>query len=63
MEEKMKKEIHPEYKEVEIKCTCGNTIRTRSTKDNLHVEVCSNCHPYYQQLRNDSLIPDLKELK
>jgi len=59
----MKKEIHPAYKEVVIKCTCGNTIRTRSTKENLHVEVCSNCHPLYQQLRNDGLIPDLKELK
>jgi large subunit ribosomal protein L31 len=59
----MKKEIHPEYKEIVIKCTCGNTIRTRSTKENLHVEVCSNCHPLYQKLRKDGLIPDLKEIK
>ncbi len=59
----MKKEIHPEYKEVKIECTCGNVIRTRSTKENLHVEVCSNCHPVYQQLRKEGEIPDFKNLK
>jgi large subunit ribosomal protein L31 len=59
----MKKEIHPEYKEVKIECTCGNVIRTKSTKNNLHVEVCSNCHPTYQKLREEGVIPDLKNLK
>ncbi|WP_369602909.1 50S ribosomal protein L31 [Hahella sp. SMD15-11] len=44
----MKKGIHPDYQEITISCSCGNTIKTRSTlcKD-LHVDVCSNCHPFY----------------
>lgn len=44
---KMKKGIHPEYVETTIKCACGNEIKTRSTVPNLHVEICSNCHPFY----------------
>lgn len=43
----MKKGIHPEYVETKIKCACGNEIKTRSTVPNLHVEICSNCHPFY----------------
>jgi len=43
----MKKDIHPEYKEVEIKCACGSTIKTRSTADNLSVEICASCHPFF----------------
>lgn len=43
----MKKDIHPEYSETTIKCACGNEIKTRSTAKDLHVEVCSNCHPFY----------------
>ena len=43
----MKKGIHPEYKETTIVCACGNTIHTRSTKENIHVEICSKCHPFY----------------
>lgn len=45
----MKSEIHPNYKEVKVICSCGNTFRTRSTiaKPELHIEVCSVCHPYY----------------
>ena len=44
----MKAKIHPEYKEITVTCSCGNTFKTRSTlgKD-LHVEVCSSCHPFY----------------
>ena len=44
----MKAEIHPEYTEVSATCSCGNVIKTRSTlcKD-FHLEVCSNCHPFY----------------
>jgi len=43
----MKEGIHPEYKEVVIKCACGNEVVTRSTKENLRVEICSKCHPFY----------------
>ncbi len=43
----MKKGIHPEYTEQGIKCACGNVIKTRSTIKDLHVEICSNCHPFY----------------
>jgi len=44
----MKKGIHPEYKEITVTCACGNKFTTRSTlcKD-LHVEICSACHPFY----------------
>jgi large subunit ribosomal protein L31 len=43
----MKPEIHPEYKEVEVRCACGNTFTTRSTKSELRLEICSVCHPFY----------------
>lgn len=43
----MKKEIHPEYVEATVVCSCGETFKTRSTKDNLHIELCSKCHPFY----------------
>ncbi len=45
----MKKDIHPEYVATTITCTCGNTFDTRSTvtSGSIHVEVCSNCHPFY----------------
>jgi len=43
----MKKGIHPEYKEVTVTCGCGNSFKTRSTKDRIAVEICSNCHPFY----------------
>lgn len=43
----MKKAIHPEYDECVIRCACGNTIKTRSTRRELHVDICSACHPYY----------------
>ena len=39
--------IHPEMKEVTVKCACGATFKTMSTKDNIEVEVCSECHPFY----------------
>src|SRR5205807_10113190 len=44
----MKASIHPEYGEITVSCSCGNTFKTRSTlgKD-LQVDVCSNCHPFY----------------
>ena len=43
----MKKDIHPEYEDAKIICACGNVIKTRSTKKELHVNTCSACHPYY----------------
>jgi large subunit ribosomal protein L31 len=44
----MKPDIHPEYREIKITCSCGNVITTRSTHtEDLHVEVCSACHPFY----------------
>jgi large subunit ribosomal protein L31 len=39
--------IHPEYVEARVRCTCGNEFVTRSTRPELHVEICSNCHPFY----------------
>ncbi len=43
----MKKGIHPEYKEGVITCTCGNVIKTRSTRGSYTIEICSNCHPFF----------------
>ncbi len=43
----MKTDIHPEYVLATVTCSCGNTFQTRSTKSDLHVEVCSECHPFY----------------
>jgi len=39
--------IHPKYAEVEVRCACGNTFKTRSTKPELHLEICSVCHPFF----------------
>ena len=44
----MKEGIHPTYSDIKVTCTCGNSFQTRSTLgQNLEVEVCSNCHPFY----------------
>jgi len=43
----MKPEIHPEYHEVTVVCACGNTFATRSTKPDLRLEVCNECHPFF----------------
>ncbi|MES9991545.1 MAG: 50S ribosomal protein L31 [Candidatus Thiodiazotropha sp.] len=45
----MKPDIHPRYEEIKVVCSCGNEIITRSTlgQEELHVEVCSSCHPFY----------------
>ena len=45
----VKKDIHPDYAETTVTCTCGNTFTTRSTAKNgqIHAEVCSACHPFY----------------
>ena len=43
----MKKGIHPDYQETTIKCACGAEYKTRSTKKDINVEICSNCHPFF----------------
>ena len=43
----MKTGVHPEYVEAHVRCTCGNEFTTRSTKPEIHVEICSACHPFY----------------
>jgi len=43
----MKDKIHPQYKETTIACVCGEVIHTRSTKQNIHVDICSKCHPFF----------------
>jgi large subunit ribosomal protein L31 len=43
----MKQGIHPEYVTATVHCSCGNTFQTRSTRSELRVEICSNCHPFY----------------
>lgn len=43
----MKQEIHPDYKQTVIKCACGATFETGSTKENINVEICSKCHPFF----------------
>ena len=43
----MKPGIHPKYHDVEVRCACGNTFKTKSTKPELHLEICSACHPFF----------------
>lgn len=43
----MKKDIHPEYKECTITCACGNVIHTYSTVENIRIDICSKCHPFF----------------
>lgn len=43
----MRDGIHPNYVETTITCACGNVINTRSTKENIKVEICSKCHPFF----------------
>ena len=43
----MKKNLHPAYQETTITCACGNVIHTKSTKKDIHVEICSKCHPFF----------------
>jgi len=43
----MKKDIHPKYMETKVSCSCGEKFVTRSTRPELHVEICSKCHPFY----------------
>ena len=43
----MKQGIHPNYVSTVVKCACGATFETRSTKENLRVDICSSCHPFF----------------
>ncbi|MEG1181677.1 MAG: 50S ribosomal protein L31, partial [Oscillospiraceae bacterium] len=43
----MKEGIHPKYEEATITCACGEVVKTRSTRKDIRVEVCSKCHPFY----------------
>ena len=43
----MKADIHPKYQAVKVHCACGNEFETRSTSKDIHVEICSACHPYF----------------
>jgi large subunit ribosomal protein L31 len=43
----MKKDIHPKYTVSRIKCACGNEVEIKSTKEDVHVDICSKCHPFF----------------
>ena len=43
----MKQNLHPEYSVTTVTCACGNVFETRSTRKDIHVEICSNCHPFF----------------
>ncbi len=43
----MRDAIHPVYTETTVTCACGNVMETRATKENIKIEICSNCHPFY----------------
>ncbi len=43
----MKQGIHPDYKVTTISCACGESFQIRSTKENVKLDICSNCHPFY----------------
>ncbi len=43
----MKEGIHPAYRTVKVTCACGSVVETRSTAKSIHVEICSECHPFY----------------
>ena len=64
----MKQGIHPNYVDCTITCACGNVIKTRSTKPEIHVEVCSKCHPFYTgkqklvQVNKERMLAEFKEI-
>ena len=43
----MKPDIHPKYQKATVHCACGNSFETRSTVSDIHVEICSTCHPFF----------------
>jgi large subunit ribosomal protein L31 len=58
----MRKEIHPKYEETTVTCACGNTFTTRSTKQDIRVEICSACHPFYTGQQRISSVAGKAEL-
>ena len=50
----MKKEIKPKYYQAKVVCKCGNEFVSGSTKENIHVEICSKCHPFYTGTQKSS---------
>jgi large subunit ribosomal protein L31 len=46
-ENSMKTDIHPKYIEATVRCSCGNSFTTRSTKGDVHLELCNECHPFF----------------
>lgn len=58
----MKKDIHPEYTETTVTCACGNTFQTRSTAQDIRVEICSACHPFYTGQQRMSNVAGKAEL-
>ena len=52
----MKKGIHPEYIETTVTCACGNAFKVNSTKEELHLEVCNVCHPYYNGKKDGAAV-------
>jgi len=49
----MKEKIHPQYGECKVVCACGNTFTTGSVKKELHVDICSKCHPFFTGKQRD----------
>jgi len=43
----MRKDIHPDYKECEVSCACGNTFVTKSNKEKMTIDICNECHPFF----------------
>lgn len=43
----MQKDIHPKYEDAVVSCACGNQLKTRSTRKEMHVNTCSSCHPFF----------------
>ena len=43
----MKKDIHPEYVDCQVTCACGNSFEIRSTKSELSIDICNECHPFF----------------
>jgi large subunit ribosomal protein L31 len=58
----MKKEIHPKYEETTVTCACGNNFKTRSTMNDIRVEICSACHPFYTGQQRTSATAGKAEL-
>ncbi len=52
----MKDNFHPKYEDTTITCACGNVIHTRSTRENLRVEICSSCHQFFTGKRQSAQV-------